>query len=105
MEYENISSIKAAKSAGPIQIAGGQTFQVEDRRPTRVGGPGGSYGPRSPAIQRGGDGRQGQGRGGFQRVEGRFDNRDARDGGRGGPRGGSGRGFSGRGRGGAAATN
>jgi len=99
VEFDTAASAKAAIGASPLRI-GDQNIHVEERR--RMSGPGG-YGPRSPAGGQRGE-RQGQGRGGFPRAEGRFDGRDSREGGRGGTRGSS-RAFSSRGRSGATATN
>lgn len=103
VEFDTAASFKAAKGA-TLRI-GDQNILVEERRGpiSRMGGPGG-YGSRSPTGGHRGSERQGQGRGGFQRAESRFDGRDSREGGRGGARGGNGRAFS-RGRGGATTTN
>ena len=105
VEFDTAAGFKAAKGASPLRI-GDQNIHIEERQATgtRMNRPG-RYGPRSPAGgQRGGE-RQGQGRGGFQRVEGRFDGRDSREGGRGSARGGSSSRAFPRGRGGATATN
>ncbi|KAI5808517.1 hypothetical protein DFH27DRAFT_229019 [Peziza echinospora] len=94
VEFESVASYKAAKAASPLQI-GESNVLVEERRQgtARPSGPG--FGQNRNPVGGPRDGRPGQGRGGFPRPEGRFDNRDGREpgqGSRGGARGGSGRG-------------